>query len=244
MARNNMEMPEVSNRDILNSLMAIVARIPPVSLGGHVMREIQYLPEFEGDSKTLTHFIVMVENHLANTGGDQQTTWTIIQQTKVKGRAMDLLMVNGVTTWDQAKELFRQHYRPIISSTDLTREILNMKVSSIYDLVNKLEYLLSKINTYVIFSDNQEPEKLLLHNIIINKLRDITVGNLARELRDKYGMQDIKKILFSYIGYDHGNLKTIENKDSPNQYQSRQQNRVHNEQRTGGNYRNSGNFRE
>lgn len=247
-------IPEVSNRDILNSLMAIVARMPQPSHGSNVLREIQYLPENDGDSKSLMHFIVMVETHLQNTAGDHRATWNIIQQVKVKGRAMDLLIISGVATWEQAKELFKQHYRPIINSADLTKEISTMKVSSIYDLTDKLEYILSRVNTYVVFCENQEQEKLLYYNIIINKIREVTIGNLAREIRNLYDIHEIKTILYSYIGYDNGNIKINETNrttsNQNNQYRNPRYNSSNNRERrqsyssnpSGQRY--SGNFRQ
>lgn len=166
-------------------------------------KEILYIPEFCGDPHKLTQFLSIVETHLKGTAEDRKPIiWTAITNLKITGKAKELMINNGVTTWEAAKHLLTQHFRPIIDIKDIIRKINGIKVSSVLELCQKLEDIISQINTYSLYEINRDEIKNMLYQTVMAKIKDLVKGSLARELRTVFDIHQTKEILFSYVGFD------------------------------------------
>lgn len=171
-------------------------------------------------------------------------------------KAKELLLTNAITTWEEAKNLLTLAFRPTIDQKEITRKINNLRVSSVLDLINKIEYILADIHTVIMYENNKDSVKSLLYSLVVNKVKELSLGNLAREIRDEYDFHKIKKILYSYVGFDQGNLytdrssnreyqnsKPKERKDRPNNQQPHSYSYV-NQQRQYTNFNNAGQVHE
>lgn len=166
-------------------------------------QEIAYIPEFNGDPNKLTHFISIVDTHLGNTDQNRKAIiWSAINNLKISGRAKELILNNDVTSWDAAKLLFAQHFRPLLNLKDITRKINLFKVGSIAELCSRLEQIIGEINKFVLYETNKESARQLLYNTLILKIKDLVTGSLARELKNVYDLNIMKQILYTYVGFD------------------------------------------
>lgn len=193
---------------VLEAVVALqntTRQIPP-------QKEVSYIPEFTGDPKQLTQFLSIVDTHLGETPANRKpSVWTSIRNLKISGKAKELLLNNTVTTWEEAKQLFTQHFRPTINLKDVIRKINGLKVSSILELHNKVEFLIGEINSYSVYETNRNDVKNMLYQTLIVKIKELATGNLARELKSVFDLHQTKEILFTYIGFDDN----IENRYNP-----------------------------
>lgn len=180
-------------------------------------KEIQYIPEFSGEHQKLTHFISMVDTHLETTAEDQRALiWRTIYNVKITGRAKELLLNNTVTSWETARILLTQHFRPQFNVKDITRKINNLKVGSISELNVRIEQLIGDINALVLYETDRDNLKNMLYNSLTLKIKDLVTGSLSRELRNVYDIHRVKEILYTYIGFD----ENLENKYHSNPHKS------------------------
>lgn len=220
-----------------------------------LMKEIAYIKEFNGDKNQLTQFINVVGTHLSAVDNAYRAElWQAIYNSKITGKAKELLLNNPPQSWDEAKNLFKQHFRPACNYKDISRRISNLRVSSIDDLNCKLELIIQEINTFSTYETNAVESKKTFYTLLINRIKQLTSGNLSREIKDKFDLHEIKAILYTYIGYDYHNLdkdfmthdrrptqntkpsrsdnnfssRNPQNKDSQNNYYSNQNQRHYN----------------
>lgn len=222
-------MDQETLNSLVEAIQALAVRPHEQSRTVRILKEIAYIPEFGGQSEKLTQFINVVENHISATRIEERPEiWQAIYNTKVTGRAKELLIHNISTTWEAAKNLLKQHFRPTISYKEIANKITYLKVSSILDLNNKIEFLIQDINTFATYENNPREVKSNLYVLISNKVKQLAIGNLSRDIRDIYDIHKIKEILYSFVGYDEGNIqtdfKTNRQFDQRNNY-SRTQNR-------------------
>lgn len=172
-----------------------------------LMKEIAYIKEFNGDKNQLTQFINVVGTHLSAVDNAYRAElWQAIYNSKITGKAKELLLNNPPQSWDEAKNLFKQHFRPACNYKDISRRISNLRVSSIDDLNCKLELIIQEINTFSTYETNAVESKKTFYTLLINRIKQLTSGNLSREIKDKFDLHEIKAILYTYIGYDYHNL--------------------------------------
>lgn len=172
-------------------------------------QEISYISEYGGEPHRLTHFVSIVDTFLRSFEEQRRTEkWRLIYNTKIVGRAKELLLNNQVTSWDEAKVLLTQHFRPLVNTKDISRKISNIKVSSIAEFCIKIEQILGDINSFALFESNGPEIKKLLEATLVTKIKDIACGSLARELRSEHCIHSIKRILYTYVGFDENIEKT------------------------------------
>ena len=112
---------------------------------------------------------MIMDTHLATTEEARRPEiWTAIRQTKLAGRAQELVLSNGLVSWEDVKESFKHNFRPVINIMGLTNRIFYLKVSSIVDLINTVEHLVAEINTAALYeNDSDSFRKLQYHTIIV-----------------------------------------------------------------------------
>lgn len=172
-----------------------------------LMKEINHIKEFDGTRSNLTQFLNTVSNQLDDVDEQKKKDlWQLIYNNKIVGRAKELLLHNHPENWEQAKVLLKQHFRPIISYKDVTRRIVSLKVSSIFELNCKIESLIQEINSFATYENNVSQTRNSLYCLLIHQIKQMVSGNLSREIKDEFDLHKIKDILYSYVGYDHPNL--------------------------------------
>lgn len=196
---------------LVQAMEALAARnqqpIQAQSRTVQILKEISYIREFEGDNATLTQFINVVGNHIsAVKEAERPELWQAIYNVKITGRAKELLLHNRPTTWEQARDLLKQHFRPSINYKDIARRITYLKVSSIADLNVKIEELIQNVNAFATYENNQREAKDTFYILIVNRIKQLAIGNLSRDIKDIYDIHKIKEVLYTYIGYDEGNI--------------------------------------
>lgn len=165
--------------------------------------EIKHIPEFDGNCKTLTQFLSIVETHLEGVAANRKTSvWNAIYNIKVTGKAKELILNNAVTTWEAAKILLTQHFRPILNIKDIIRKINLIKVNTISELCSKIENLICEINSYSVYEENKEQIKTMLYQTLISKVKELVTSNLSREIKNVFDIHMLKQILYTYIGFD------------------------------------------
>lgn len=175
-----------------------------------LIRDISYIPEYGGEPNRLTHFLSVVDTHLKNVSQEKHDdTFKAIYNVKIVGRAKELLLNNAVTTWDQAKLLLTQHFRPLYNNKDIARKIYSIKVSTIAELCIQIENILSDINSFTMFEPNRNSLRSVLEATLVTKIKDIVCGNLARDLRAECDIHCIKNILYTYVGFDENLEKSL-----------------------------------
>lgn len=184
------------------------------------LKEIQYIPEFSGETHKLSQFISIVETHLKTKTAEQRTTaWLTIYNVKIAGRAKELLLNNTVTSWEQARTLLTQHFRPHMNVKDITRKINSLKVGTIIELNIKIEQLIGDVNSLVLYEAERENLRNILYSSIVLKIKDLVTGSLSRELRNVYDLHRIKEILYTYVGsdenLDHKNYNNMNRNNPP-----------------------------
>lgn len=146
------------------------------------LKEIAHVKEFDGDKKQLTQFLQVVDALM--TGQDQQRKaelWQAIYNTKITGKAKELLLHNETARWEDAIHLLKQHFRPTCNHREITRKIGNLKVSSVQDLCYKIENILADINILATYEVNSVQVKQMLYHTLISKIKHISIGNLSRK---------------------------------------------------------------
>lgn len=193
---------------LTTALEALATTVQPAeSRAVALLKEINYIKEFDGNRHNLTQFLNVVSNQLDNvTEQRKKDLWQLIYNTKIVGRAKELLLHNNPGTWEEAKELLKQHFRPIVNYKDVTRRIVSLKVSSIFDLNHKIENIIQEINTFAIYENNVIQTRDSLYSLLVHQIKQIVSGNLSREIKDEFNLNKIKEILYTYVGYDHPNL--------------------------------------
>lgn len=142
------------------ALEALAASRPIECRAVALIKEINHIKEYDGSRNTLTQFINVVTNQLDDVDEQKKKDlWQLIYNTKIVGRAKELLLHNNPETWEQARNLLKQHFRPIINHKDITRRIVTLKVSSIFDLNCKVENLIQEINSFSTYEDNIKQTK-------------------------------------------------------------------------------------
>lgn len=209
------------------ALEALAASRPIECRAVALIKEINHIKEYDGSRNTLTQFINVVTNQLDDVDEQKKKDlWQLIYNTKIVGRAKELLLHNNPETWEQARNLLKQHFRPIINHKDITRRIVTLKVSSIFDLNCKVENLIQEINSFSTYEENIKQTKDSLYSLLVHQIKQIVSGNLSREIRNEFNLHKIKEIMYSYVGYDHPNLDkdfiTFDKRHVPNK--SRHQN--------------------
>lgn len=206
----NDNMPNLDER--LTTVVEQLVKLQTENRNQSISKEISYITEYGGEPHRLTHFLSIVETHLAKTDEGRRTEiWQNIYNIKVVGRAKELLLNNSVTTWDEAKNLLTQHFRPLFNAKDITRKINNMKVSSIMELCIKIEQILGDIYSFSLYEINSPEVRKLLESTLIVKIKDTICGSLARDLRSEHDIHNIKKILYTYVGFDENIEKSYSN---------------------------------
>lgn len=172
-----------------------------------LMKEIAYIKEFDGSRNHLTQFINVVSNHLEGVSGQaRKDLWQLIYNSKIVGRAKELLLHNNPESWEQARDLLKQHFRPVINYKEITRKITSLRVSSIFDLNNKIEGIIQDINSFSTYETNPCQTKDSLYSLLTCQIKQIVSGNLSRDIRNEFNIHKIKGILYSYVGYDYPNI--------------------------------------
>lgn len=180
---------------------------PVESRAVQLLKEINHIKEYDGNRSNLTQFINVVSNQLDVVDEQRKKDlWQLIYNTKIVGRAKELLLHNNPETWEQARELLKQHFRPIINHKDVTRRIVSLRVSSVFDLNCKIESIIQEINSFATYENNIVQTKESLYSLLVCQIKQIVSGNLSREIKDEFNLHKIKEILYSYVGYDHPNL--------------------------------------
>lgn len=215
------KMPTVEER--LTAVLEEVVALQTVARTTPPHKEIAYIPEFCGDPKSLTQFLSIVDTHMDQTEENRkQLIWNNIRNLKITGKAKELILNNTVTSWDTAKQLLTQHFRPIINLKDISRKISTLKVSTILDLHNRIENIISEINAYSVYESERVNLKNMLHQTLLVKIKELVTGSLARELKSVFDIHQTKEILFTYIGFDD-NLENRHHSNPPkaNPFKSR-----------------------
>lgn len=203
-------MAEINER--LAAALENIASLVSARQVTHPHKEIAYIPEFSGNARDLTQFISIVDTHLNNTeNARKELIWNSIYNIKITGKAKELLLNNTITSWDSAKALLTYHFRPLSSLKDITKQINGIKVNSIAELHIKIENIVASINNFSLYEANRDNVKQMLYHTLIIKIKDLVTGSLARELRLVNDLTEIKRILYTYVGFD-------ENLDSKNSY--------------------------
>lgn len=204
----------------------------------HPNKEIAYIPEFSGDPRTLTHFISIVDTHLANVPENRKgLIWNTIHNIKIIGKAKELLLNNTANSWPAAKVLLTHHFRPLSNLKDITRKINGIKVGSIAELHIKIENTIADINSFSLYEPDRDNVKIMLYHTLIIKIKDLVTGSLARELRHINDLNEIKRILYTYVGFDE-NLDTRNSHPKPQFPQKPRQNPSQNNLNNSERYRN------
>ena len=203
----------MANEEILNRLTTILETLttaPQPSRQSRIVylnKEIQHIPTFAGESGDLSQFIASVQTHLDGLREPLRSeTWQTIYNSKIIGKAKELLLNNRPDGWEATQKLLKQHFRPVCSYKEISRKIGNLKVSSIQELNEKIESLTQEINQFIVYEENPTEAKQTFYTLLTNKIKQVVSGNLSREIKELYSLHQIKEILYSYVGYDHNNL--------------------------------------
>lgn len=206
------EIEEIMNEEMMNRLADVLEALAAPhtqrpSRIVYLMKEIQHIPTFEGKNETLSQFFASVETYLNSVEEPLRAEiWQAIYNTKIIGRAKELLLNNRPEGWEATKVILKQHFRPICSYKDISRKICNIKVSSIQDLNEKIETITQEINQFATYESNPVEAKQTFYTLLINRIKQLVSGNLSREIKDLYNLHLIKDILYSYVGYDNNNI--------------------------------------
>lgn len=198
---NVIKMANIEER--LTAVLEEVVALQTASRQMPPHKEIAYIPEFCGEPQKLTQFLSIVETHMEATAAERKPLiWTNIRNLRIGGKAKELILNNNVTTWEATKQLFTQHFRPIINLKEIIRRINGLKVSSILELCHRLENLVSEINSYAVYEADRNSVKNMLYQTLLVKIKELATGSLARDLKSIFDIHQTKEILFTYIGFD------------------------------------------
>lgn len=177
------------------------------SLRVRIEKELKYLPTFEGKPGTLPTFITSVDRALAEYGNQAHQVYIIIYNEKISGSAKNYLESSPPLTWIDCKAKLKLQYKSSKDQSQIMHEISILKVSTINELLDRIRLIVDDISECAIFSEFQSHIINNLSSMLILKIKELTAGSLAAELRDKFTLEEIRIVINKYIGQDQYNLK-------------------------------------
>lgn len=112
------------------------------------LREARRIPNFNGeDNYTLQNYLRDVSTILSLSPEDHQATVKIILANKLQGKALRAVDCLTDPTWDNIIQKLRREFGVNKTYFHLREEALNIRVSNIEELHNKLETILNTMNT-------------------------------------------------------------------------------------------------
>ncbi|CAD7077901.1 unnamed protein product [Hermetia illucens] len=124
-------------------------------------------------------------------------------------------LVSFIGTIDGVR--LRSHFRPAKEWAVISKEITNIKVFTISQLVDKIQGIVNNVTECAAFSAESVEMANCLNSMLVVRIKELVAGSLAREISDLYSLESIRAVLYKYIGYDAYNLK--KDRTSQNNYQ-------------------------
>lgn len=184
------------------------ASASPATSGLPLYKSIAHIKAFGGARDELTQFLTCVDTHLAdNPDTEDAEVYKAIYNTKIVGEAKTLLYINGPKSWAETRKQLVQYFRPVIDINNVWYKINNLKVNSILDLCSNIELILKECHDYALYELNHVEIINSCKQLLIAKIKELTVGQLSREIRNKFDLSAIIDILRTYIPDSEWNLK-------------------------------------
>ncbi|CAD7078809.1 unnamed protein product [Hermetia illucens] len=209
--------------------------------GVTIQKRIRNIVPFRGEPGTLVSFIGTIDGVVSEFGGRENEVYNIVYNEKITGAAKDFLAADFPVSWELCKQRLRSHFRPAKEWAVISKEITNIKVFTISQLVDKIQGIVNNVTECAAFSTESVEMANCLNSMLVVRIKELVAGSLAREISDLYSLESIRAVLYKYIGYDAYNLKKDRTSQNNYQHTHRQEkvNRFYN-QRTdivGGNIR-------
>ncbi|CAD7087985.1 unnamed protein product [Hermetia illucens] len=209
--------------------------------GVTIQKRIRNIVPFRGEPGTLVSFIGTIDGVVSEFGSRENEVYNIVYNEKITGAAKDFLAADFPVSWELCKQRLRSHFRPAKEWAVISKEITNIKVFTISQLVNKIQGIVNNVTECAAFSAESVEMANCLNSMLVVRIKELVAGSLAREISDLYSLESIRAVLYKYIGYDAYNLKKDRTSQNNYQHTHRQEkvNRFYN-QRTdivGGNIR-------
>lgn len=169
--------------------------------------EIRYIPIFDGAHGTLTSFKDAVDRVLLDHSTEKIEVFKIIYNLKIQGAAKNILAVEPPENWEQCKKQLQSHFRPSRDQFQITRDINELKVRSIFELDSKITQLIEDLTELAAHSDNKNTITTIFSSMLIQKIKELTVGALSYAISNIYCLTEIRNIVRNFIGQDEYNLK-------------------------------------
>ncbi|CAD7081746.1 unnamed protein product [Hermetia illucens] len=206
-----------------------------------IQKRIRNIVPFRGEPGTLVSFIGTIDGVVSEFGGRENEVYNIVYNEKITGAAKDFLAADFPVSWELCKQRLRSHFRPAKEWAVISKEITNIKVFTISQLVDKIQGIVNNVTECAAFSAESVEMANCLNSMLVVRIKELVAGSLAREISDLYSLESIRAVLFKYIGYDAYNLKKDRTSQNNYRHTHRQEkvNRFYN-QRTdivGGNIR-------
>lgn len=178
------------------------------SFRSQIEHEIRFVPIFDGARGTLPSFKDAVDRVLADHPTKTEDVFKIIYNIKIQGAAKNVLQASPPKDWEQCKTKLQSHFRASKDQFQITREINQLKVRSIMELDYKLTNLVEDFTELASFDENNKDVILIFTSMLIQKVKELTVGTLAYAVNTKFNLTEIREIVRQFIGQDQFNLKT------------------------------------
>ncbi|CAD7081760.1 unnamed protein product [Hermetia illucens] len=209
--------------------------------GVTIQKRIHNIVPFRGEPGTLVSFTGTIDGVVSEFGGRENEVYNIVYNEKITGAAKDFLAADFPVSWELCKQRLRSHFRPAKEWAVISKEIANIKVFTLSQLVDKIQGIVNNVTECAAFSAESVEMANCLNSMLVVRIKELVAGSLAREISDLYSLESIRAVLYKYIGYDACNLKKDRTSQNNYQHTHRQEkvNRFYN-QRTdivGGNIR-------
>lgn len=189
--------------------MAQSAAQQSTSLRNKIERDLKYLPPFNGESKMLPAFINSVDRVMVDYDSQKDLTFQIVFDLKIQGDAKNYLQLNRPADWDICKQRLKQHFKSSKDQMQLTRDITSLRVSSIFDLSNKVKAIINYVTEFCAFDDNGVVMRDIFSGMLIQRIKQLASGTFAYAIRNKISLASAEATIHEFIGMDEGNLNTF-----------------------------------
>lgn len=178
-----------------------------VTFRSRIENEIRFIPNFDGAPGTLPSFKGAIDRMMLDHPNEQIEVFKIIYNIKIQGAAKNILAVAPPGDWEQCKAKLQTHYRPSKDQFQITKSIGELRVSSILELDISITKLIEEITELASYDVDMVTITTIFSSLLIQKIKELTLGTLAYTISDKYNLTEIREIVRKFIGQDEYNIK-------------------------------------
>lgn len=165
-----------------------------------VLREVAHMSTYTGKGEvTINSFLKNVEYYLKDFTSEETKKFIIrtIYNEKIQGEAKEIIInIPDPENWETIKKQLKLRYRPDVEPADIYRNIHNIKISTVSELLLEVQRIKFKSDELINFYKGDNAIDLSnVDSLLVNMLKEICQGTLLEKIYEEKEIDTIFEIM-------------------------------------------------